>query len=62
VQQTIDAWKVGFTALNVNYGGTAQYSQYAAGLNYTFVKNARVFVEARSLGIANGTVMPLKPA
>jgi hypothetical protein len=54
VQQTIDAWKVGFTALNVNYGGTAQYSQYAAGLNYTFVKNARVFVEARSLGIANG--------
>ena len=54
VQQTIDAWKVGFTMSNVNYGGTAQYNQIATGVNYTFVKNARVFVEARSLGLANG--------
>lgn len=54
VQQTIDAWRVGFTMQNVNYGGTAQYNQYATGVNYTFVKNARVFVEAKSLGVANG--------
>ena len=54
VQQTIDAWKVGFAMQNVNYGGSKQYSQYAAGANYTFVKNARVYVEARTLGLANG--------
>jgi len=53
VEQTIDAWKLGFTMQNANYGGSAQYSQYSAGANYTFVKNARVFVEARTLGVAN---------
>ena len=54
VEQKIDAWKVGFTMQNVNYGGAAQYSQYSAGANYTFVKNARVFLETKSLGVANG--------
>ena len=53
VEQTIDAWKLGFTMQNANYGGSAQYSQYSAGANYTFVKNARVYVEARTLGVAN---------
>jgi predicted porin len=53
VEQTIDAWKLGFTMQNANYGGSAQYSQYAVGANYTFVKNARVYVEAHTLGVAN---------
>jgi len=53
VEQTIDAWKLGFTMQNANYGANTQYSQYSAGANYTFVKNARIFVEARTLGVAN---------
>jgi hypothetical protein len=53
VQQTIDAWKVGFTMQNVNYGGSAQYSQFGAGVNYTLAKNATVFLEAKTLGITN---------
>jgi hypothetical protein len=53
VEQTIDAWRLGFTMQNANYGGSKQYSQYSAGANYTFVKNARVYVEARTLGVAN---------
>jgi hypothetical protein len=53
VQQTIDAWKVGFAMQNVNYGGSDQYTQYAAGVNYTLAKNATVFLEAKTLGIAS---------
>lgn len=54
VQQTIDAWKLGFTMQNVNYGGSDQYSQFGVGANYTLAKNATVFLEAKSLGVANG--------
>jgi hypothetical protein len=54
VQQTIDAWKLGFSMQNVNYGGSDQYSQYSAGANYTIAKNATVFLEGRALGLANG--------
>jgi len=53
IEQTIDAWKFGFTMQNANYGASKQYSQYSAGANYTFVKNARVYMEAKSLGVAN---------
>ena len=54
VEQKVNDWKLGFAMQNVNYGGTDQYTQFATGANYTFVKNARVYVEASSLGIANG--------
>ena len=54
VQQTIDAWKLGFTMQNVNYGGSDQYSQFGVGANYTLAKNATVFLEAKSLGVSNG--------
>jgi hypothetical protein len=54
VEQTIDAWKVGFTMQNVNYGGSNQYSQYAAGVNYTVAPKTFVFFEGKTLGVANG--------
>jgi predicted porin len=54
VEQKVDAWKLGFSMQNVNYGGTDQYSQFAVGANYTFVKNARVYIEANSLGASSG--------
>ena len=54
VQQTIDAWKLGFTMQNVNYGGSDQYSQYGVGANYTLKKDATIFLEAKTLGVANG--------
>jgi len=54
VQQTIDAWKVGFAMQQVNYGGTDQYTQYAVGTNYTLAKDATIFLEAKSLGVSSG--------
>ena len=54
VQQTIDALKVGFAMQQVNYGGTNQYTQYAAGTNYTLAKDAVIFLEAKSLGLSSG--------
>jgi len=54
VQQTIDAWKLGFTMQKVDYGSTDQYTQYGVGANYTLVKNATVFFEAKSLGLSSG--------
>jgi len=54
VQQTIDAWKLGFTMQKVDYGSTDQYTQYAVGANYTLAPNATVFFEAKSLGLSSG--------
>ncbi len=54
VQQPIDAWKVGFSMRNVNYGTSDQYAQFFAGANYTLAKNATAFLTTRSLGLAKG--------
>ena len=54
VEQKIDAWKLGFTMQNVNYGGSDQYSQFAAGVNYTLAPNTFIFLEAKTLGVSNG--------
>jgi hypothetical protein len=54
VEQKVDDWKLGFAMQNVNYGGTDQYTQFAVGANYTFVKNARAYIEASSLGASSG--------
>ena len=55
VQQTIDAWKLGFAFQNANLGSTNQYSQYAVGANYSLAKDAVIFLEANSLGKSNGS-------
>jgi len=53
VEQTIDAWKLGFTMLQVNEGASNQFTQYGVGLNYTIAPKAIVFMEANSLGATN---------
>jgi len=53
VEQTIDAWKVGLTMLQVNEGAANQFTQYGVGLNYTIAPKAIVFMEANSLGATN---------
>jgi hypothetical protein len=39
---------------NVNYGGSNQYSQCAAGVNYTLAPKTFIFFEGKTLGVANG--------
>jgi len=53
VEQTIEAWKVGATAQQVNEGGSNQFSQYTLGVNYTVAPKAIVFMEASTLGATN---------
>ena len=53
VEQTIDAWKLGLTMLQVNEGAANQFTQYGLGINYTIAPKAIVFMEANSLGATN---------
>ena len=54
-EKTIGPWKVGASTQTVNLGGTSQYTQYAAGINYTLAPKAVVYVEVNSLGATNGS-------
>ena len=53
VEQTIDAWKLGLTTLQVNEGAANQFTQYGVGVNYTIAPKAIVYLEANTLGATN---------